>query len=323
MRRQAATRSIDAPHLALPLGGIGTGNVAICSDGSLRQWQLHNIGNHGGALPHSFFVLRATRIEPPADVVRILQAADIPRSTATPLVTDDVAPRWQRELLAEHPGVQATSMTDRYPFAHVRYEDPDLPLDVALEAFTPLVPLDVERSSLPVALFTFRIENTDELPIHGTLGATLQNAVGWDGVSPVDGVDGAGYGGNTNRVTRVGGWTSVVLENATLAADDPRYGQLVLAVDDGVAPVLAQWRRPEEFLTFIRSRGLADGAARLAGGSTVADPQHDGPRAASGPSPRGSTWNAGIAVRFDVVPGVGHAPMRVLGPVKEFFGSLL
>jgi dienelactone hydrolase len=31
----------------------------------------------------------------------------------------------------------------------------------------------------------------------------------------------------------------------------------------------------------------------------------------------------GIAVRFDVVPGVGHAPMRVLGPVKEFFGSLL
>jgi non-lysosomal glucosylceramidase len=90
---RAGTASTAAPHLALPLGGIGTGNVAICADGSLRQWQLHNIGNHGGALPHTFFALRASRIEPPLDVVRILQASPIPASTATPLVTDDVAPR--------------------------------------------------------------------------------------------------------------------------------------------------------------------------------------------------------------------------------------
>lgn len=31
----------------------------------------------------------------------------------------------------------------------------------------------------------------------------------------------------------------------------------------------------------------------------------------------------GISVRFDVVPGVGHAPMQVLEPVKEFFTSIL
>lgn len=31
----------------------------------------------------------------------------------------------------------------------------------------------------------------------------------------------------------------------------------------------------------------------------------------------------GIAVRFDVVPGVGHQPMHVLEPVKEFFTSIL
>ncbi|TDC02798.1 alpha/beta hydrolase [Nonomuraea longispora] len=31
----------------------------------------------------------------------------------------------------------------------------------------------------------------------------------------------------------------------------------------------------------------------------------------------------GIRVRFDVVPGVGHQPMRVLEPVKDFFASIL
>ena len=43
----------SAPFAALPLGGIGTGNVSIGADGALRQWQLHNIGNHNGELPDS------------------------------------------------------------------------------------------------------------------------------------------------------------------------------------------------------------------------------------------------------------------------------
>src|ERR1700739_2420221 len=167
-------------HLAMPLGGIGTGNLAICADGGLRQWQLHNIGNHAGALPGSFFALRVSRWEPPLDEVRILQAP--PRaSTGTPVFTDAVVRDCQRDLLSRHPGVARTTFCGTYPIARVRYLDPALPLDVTLEAFNPLVPLDVDASSIPAALFTFRLVNTDNHPLHGTLGATVQNAVGWDG----------------------------------------------------------------------------------------------------------------------------------------------
>ena len=35
-------------HFALPLGGLGTGTVALAGNGALRQWQLHNVGNHEG-----------------------------------------------------------------------------------------------------------------------------------------------------------------------------------------------------------------------------------------------------------------------------------
>ena len=37
--------------VALPLGGIGTGNLALGGTGALKQWQLHNQGNHLGFAP--------------------------------------------------------------------------------------------------------------------------------------------------------------------------------------------------------------------------------------------------------------------------------
>ena len=303
--------SREIPHVAMPIGGIGTGNLAISSDGSLRQWQLHNTGNHEGSLPFSFFAIRATRVEPPLNTVRILQAAPIPRSTHTPLVTDDVAPRWQHDLLTRYPGVQRVNFGGTYPIADLEFVDEALPLRIELEAFNPLVPLHVPDSSIPVAQFRFRVTNTDAFPIHGTLGVSAQNAVGWDGVSPIDGVAGAGYGGNTNRVRRADGWTSVVMENHSLAPDSPSAGQMVLAVDHPSAAVLAQWRDPDEFMAFLRSRALANGTFRLRLDQAIPDPQRHAPQAAVGPSLPGTTWNTGIGIPFDLRPGAG-VEVRVL-----------
>lgn len=85
-----------------------------------------------------------------------------------------------------------------------------------------MVPLDFNASSIPAALFTFRLVNTDHYPLHGTLGASVQNVVGWDGITPIDGVHAPGYGGNTNRLLPRDRWTSVVLENVALQRDRVR-----------------------------------------------------------------------------------------------------
>ena len=300
--RAAECDGAEFGHLAMPLGGIGTGNLAICADGGLRQWQLHNIGNHAGALPGSFFALRVSRWEPPLDEVRILQAP--PRdSTGTPLVSDDVVPDWQRDLLSRCPGVARTTFCGTYPIARVRYLDPAVPLGVTLEAFNPLVPLDVDVSSIPAAFFTFRLINDGDHPLHGTLGATVQNAVGWDGITPIDGVVAPGYGGNTNRLLRREGWTTVELENGALPDDAAGAGQMVLAADDPHAAALLRWRHADEFVTFLRSRALASGAPRLALAAGVADPQRHAPQSATVASPAGSTWNTGLGVPFLLQPG--------------------
>lgn len=307
MANGSAARAIahsQGPHVALPLGGIGTGNVALCADGALRQWQLHNTGNHRGDLPGSFFALRVAQWEPPLNELRILQAPPPePGSTSTPLVTDDVVPPWQRELLRKADGVQGTTFTGTYPFAHVDYHDEALPVTVSLEGFTPLAPLDLEASSMPVAMFTFTITNRDSIPVHGWVGGALQNAVGTDGVLAPDGAHHPGYGGNTNRVWRDGSWTSLIMENPSLPEGHPGAGQMVLAADAPLTTALPQWTDASQFLNFLQSRqpfGPTDWAHMP---PTIADPQPTGTWVEGGASPQGSTWNGGLAAQFALEPG--------------------
>lgn len=267
----------------MPLGGIGTGQVAICGDGGLRQWQLQNVGNHTAYIPGSFFCIRLSQPGFEVDQTRVLQAP-LPPGEPTPSVNDDHVPDQQRALVDAIGGVAETTFQSSYPFARIDFRDPDLPLGIALEAFTPLVPHDTEASSLPAALFTFTIRNPGEHRVHGWLGGALQNAVGWDGITPIDGTHCPNYGGNVNRLRRREGWTSVVLDNPALPTDHPGAGQMALSTDRSDARANLRWSTPEQFAAFLRS-------------CPWEAPQ------TYGPSPTGETWNAGLAVSFDVEPG--------------------
>lgn len=275
-------------HFAMPLGGIGTGTVALAGNGALRQWQLHNTGNHVGQVPDSFFAIRVSQGEPVFDAVRLLQAPPVADGPSTPLITDDVVPASERRLHSLVPSARAVRVQAAYPMTRVSY-DTDLPVAVELEAFNPLVPADPDRSSLPVACFTFTVRNDSPVAASGWLGGSLQNSVGWDGVTPVDGVACPLYGGNTNRVRRIGDWTAVVLENATLPADHRGAGQLVLATDAESNDPYPQWSAPEQFVSFLASHSCLPGPWA--------------PERAAGPSAAGTTWNAGLASRFSAGPG--------------------
>ncbi|QOR69275.1 hypothetical protein IM660_11205 [Ruania alkalisoli] len=291
-------------HVALPLGGIGTGNLALGADGALKQWQLHHLGNHRGELPGAMFALRVAQWEPPSNEIRVLQAPPAPpEQTRTPMVNDDHVPTWQRELLTRHRGVQGTTFRGIYPAGRIDYHDDALPVTVSLEAMTPLVPLDTARSSLPAALFTVRITNRSEVSSHGWFGAAMQNLLGADGALPPDGVRAPGYGGNTNRTDRRRDWTALVMDNHTLAPDHHGAGQVVLAADTPGTTALPAFTSADQFLAFLGSRqpfGPRDWAHMPA---SMADPQPTGTWSAAGLSPEGSTWNGGLAVPFHLEPG--------------------
>ncbi len=290
-------------HVAMPLGGIGAGQIALGGDGGLRQWQIFNQINHVAFVPGSFFAIRTTTTEPPLDVVRILQSNEIldRDDDPTPLVTDDYIPRDQRELLSQFPGVDRTTFQGPYPFARLSYEDAELPVELSLEAFSPFVPLDARQSGLPAIMFTFTVRNLLDRHLHVLLGASLQNAVGWDGITPISGVHNPLYGGNVNKVRQRRDHTSIVMENPSVAEDHPGAGQMVLtALGEDVRPYV-RWTDPAQFVRFVEGYNPTRTGASLPKG--YARYVNNRPVDAAGPSPAGQTWNGGLGVPLRLQPG--------------------
>ena len=313
-------------HLAVPLGGIGTGTVALGGEGGLRQWQLFNQINHRAFVPDSFFALHVGSERPPRDHLCILQSREALalERQGTPLVDDDFIPDQQRRLVERIGGVERTSVQTSYPFVRIAYEDDRLPLEVQLEAFSPFAPFDAAASGIPAVVFTFSLRNRSDSSVHGQIAATAQNAVGWDGITPIAGTRCPRYGGNVNRLERRDDRVALVLDNPSR---EPDGGQMALAAFDASARAFERWTTPEEFVEFLRAQGEPE----------PPDDPHSrvGPSPASGASPAGETWNAGLAVPFRLAPGdaftacfvlAWHFPRRMVnwlnfGPRPRFEGA--
>src|SRR5438105_3099397 len=163
--------------VARPLGGIGTGTISLCGDGSLRQWQIHNQVNHLACIPHSFFAVWARR--PRADevpVARILQSRalyDTKGLDPPPTSNDHLVPLAHRSLLKRLPGVESMEFIGEYPVAELTYHDPALPLRVSMQAFNPFIPLNSSASALPAIIVTLSRTNPTHHVLLPTAPSTL------------------------------------------------------------------------------------------------------------------------------------------------------
>ena len=309
----------------MPLGGIGTGNVSLAGNGALRQWEISNVGNHIGFVPQSFFALRFGCVEPPIAYHRVLQAPALrPHAEPAPNVNDefDPAPLYASPFC--WPNVRGTEIEAAYPFARVRYKD-EWPVDVELEAYTPFVPLEAEASALPLISFSFSVTNRFDAAITGWLFGSLQNIVGWDGLTPIRDSCCALLGGNTNRLANVGGRNTVVLENPGLPGDHPGAGSQAIWADSLAVP-FTSFDDADAALRFLDSlkllaptvfddwseQSIARSVAALQPASGIPE----------GPSQPGRTWAGGLGVPFHLDPGESrriefvhtwHFPNRLIG----------
>src|SRR5262245_25538474 len=143
--RQTRTFPAGARALAFPLGGIGTGNLSLGARGELRDWEIFNHPGKGVTLPNTFFTIRpqAGATEP---IARVLEARLGPPHS--------LSHGYHPGTAAGLPRLAGATFQGLYPFARVAFDDPRLPVQVELEAFTPLVPLDPEESGIPCAILT-------------------------------------------------------------------------------------------------------------------------------------------------------------------------
>jgi len=172
-------KTYDQAHLsriALPLGGIGTGTVALGGRGDLRDWEIVNRPAKGFSPRHTFFALWARPCGTAARgcdaATRCLEGAlDPPYEGAT----GDTRPNHGL------PRFRHCSFAAAYPFGQVLLTDPDVPLDVRIEGFNPLVPADPDASGIPVAILRFVLINNTAAAVDAAVCGSLQNFVGTDG----------------------------------------------------------------------------------------------------------------------------------------------
>ena len=70
-----------------------------------------------------------------------------------------------------------------YPLGQVLLSDADVPLDVRLQAFNPLIPGDSERSGIPVAILRYVLTNKTTVPVEASVCGVCRNFIGTDGYS--------------------------------------------------------------------------------------------------------------------------------------------
>lgn len=166
--RYTRDNSADFEYIGMPIGGICAGQLYLGGDGKLWCWDIFNTKSmrdthhiHGHQRPY----LRSVRNDPAHHylnqgfVVR-LAAAD---KTFTRTLDRD--------------GFRNITFRGQYPIGEVMYEDPELPVRVELEAFSPFIPLDLENSVYPATVMVYTVTNTSDKNIKGELLGWLENAV--------------------------------------------------------------------------------------------------------------------------------------------------
>ena len=273
--------------VAMSMGGIGAGQIALCGDGSLRQWQMVNYANHMAYVPDGFFAVWA-KPRGGKRVVKLLQSKATYNDKGfqpAASVNDHVVPEEQKRLLRTLPGVQSTEFIGEYPIAEIAYKDAKLPVNVSLEAFSPFAPLDSKDSGLPAILFIFTVRNSGNRPVRVSLAGSLQNAVGWDGLAEIKGAECELYGGNRNEVVRTDGFKAVHMSNVILPTNAATNGTMTLAALEEGADALPGWTDRKTFWRGFSANG------RLRGDSSA------------GPTEKGKTVNGAVAVPFALYPG--------------------
>ena len=167
----------DQDHLAriaLPLGGIGTGTVSLGGRGDLRDWEIVNRPAKGFAPEPSFFALYTRPAGGKASVTALEGQIDpsmYEGSHGSPVP------------IAGLPRFRDCSFQAAYPFGQVLLSDPDVPLDVRIQAFNPLVPGDSDSSGIPVAVIRFVLTNNTSRSVFASVCGTVRNFIGTDGTN--------------------------------------------------------------------------------------------------------------------------------------------
>ena len=139
-------------YVAFPIGGLGAGMICIEGTGAVSHVSVYNQPDVFNE-PAMFAAISVKGLQNGA---KILEGPVPDRKIFGRPRTARGAPGATYGL----PRFSDAEFTPRFPFASVKLEDDDIPLDITIEAWSPFIPLDPDNSGLPCGAFEYTFTNT-------------------------------------------------------------------------------------------------------------------------------------------------------------------
>ncbi len=170
----------DQDHIskiAMLIGGIGTGTVSLGGTGDLRDWEIMNrpakgftgvpIGNRA-----PFFAVYTKTAAGETKTKGLMGPVDINQyeSKDGTGANSHGIPRFRK-----------CTFDAAYPFGQVNLEDAGMPVKVRIRAFNPLIPANVDDSSIPIAILRYEVTNISGKPLDVSVCGSFENFIGIDG----------------------------------------------------------------------------------------------------------------------------------------------
>jgi len=154
----------ELKYIGMPIGGIACGQLYVGGDGKLWAWDIFNRPVATSKFDEYDGVHYVTKPEPHSIVEQgfVLQIK----------AGDKI---WKRNL--DKTGFKDITFRGEYPIATITYRDPELPVEVVLEAFSPFIPFQAKDSAIPATIMSFQVKNISQQPLDVSVAGWLENAV--------------------------------------------------------------------------------------------------------------------------------------------------
>ncbi len=226
-------KQYDREHLhriALPIGGIGTGTVALGGAGELRDWEIMNI-------PAKNYSTVTTGNDAPFFSIYTKKKNGSSRTKALLGPVDPADYQHYEGRSVDHHGLprfRNASFETTYPFGIVSLSDMTMPVKVKIIGYNPFIPGNADDSGIPIAILKYEIQNISDQTIEVSISGNLRNFIGKDGSKSTTNWKGdyipIGADQNKNQFRSTDEFKGIYMYSKGVNKNDAAWGTMALSI---------------------------------------------------------------------------------------------